>query len=113
MAARRDNVIRITLRQTMNADSFNQIRYFPIRWLSNCPYEAGWTPFNTESTIKIVELLRIEPATTWLKVRHADLSAKEAVTLLLLLLILLLLQRIITLLLLLLLLFRIHHYKKL
>ena len=44
MTARWYNGISIT-RSQVNVHIINQIHYFSIKWLPNCPHETEWTPF--------------------------------------------------------------------
>ena len=64
--------------KSTNVDFPNQIRYFSITQLPNCPHEAGWTPLETQSTLKIVEVLGTEHATSLLVMGQVDYSADEA-----------------------------------
>ena len=45
--------------------------YFLLKWLSNCPHEVGWTPFQILTSRKI-SLVKtgIEPGTSWMTVRR-------------------------------------------
>ena len=63
----------------MNVDVPNQTLYFSIKQLPNCPHETWRIPFQIKSTINIVEVPGIEPATSQLVIRHAEPQANEAV----------------------------------
>ena len=53
-----DRILRLSI------DFLNQVRYFLIKQLPNCPHEAGWTPFQEGRSVGH---------------RHADHSANEMV----------------------------------
>ena len=57
---------------SINIDFLIQICYFWIKYLPNCPHEAGWTPFQAWSKCKMVDVPGIDPATAWSVFRHAD-----------------------------------------
>ena len=50
--------------KSVNIVFLNQTRYFSFKQLPNCPHEAGWTPFQRQSTFIIVEVPGIKTVTS-------------------------------------------------